>query len=538
MSENFRKIKKKYLTVAIVAGCILGVCLGVALTCTLAVVLKTCGVKFHWAIYIPIALVLSAGAVFLFFLILRPDDKRIAKKLDRDFALNQKVQTMVEFANVESDMHTLQREQTDEVLGGVVGKRVDLKWLLKFIFVPVIALAMLLAGIFVPAKKTSGGDKEPVYNITDSHETALKNLIADVEGSSLEPVLKVCVVLELDGLLDMLKKAELAAEMETAVIGAVRSIDKLVADTNSYLKIDEVFAAYEELKPLSTAVKNSVVDYKSKKYASLTLMSRVKDREKDAEERITGVLTSWKADFLSKYAPKNDGDTEGTPLPAEEAAAMLENFADKLKAGLADARLDRFAPDGGQPAILKGAEGDGLYNAYTSLAARLDEHAQSINGNDEMFYSNTDGYLTAYIAGVKTALAAQSYNCMMDDYVRNVLSSIFGIYLGKNDEVAPSPTETEGGGNNGNKEENGGGYGPGIHRYGSDDEILDPDSGESKKYSDPVNPDNEGYTFYHKYYDRAMGYVNDKDNPLPDDVAEYIRQYFIYLNNGMEKTKN
>ncbi|MDE7256921.1 MAG: hypothetical protein K2N50_03060, partial [Clostridia bacterium] len=154
MSENFRKIKKKYMTVAIVAGAILGACLGVALTCTLAVIFKTCAVNFHWALYIPVALVLSAGAGWLFFLLLKPDDKRIAKKLDSEFALNQKVQTMVEYAGVEGDLPELQRQQTDEVLGGVAKKRVNLKWLLKFAVVPVVAAAMLFAGIFVPAKKS------------------------------------------------------------------------------------------------------------------------------------------------------------------------------------------------------------------------------------------------------------------------------------------------------------------------------------------------------------------------------------------------
>lgn len=538
MSENFRKIKKKYLTVAIVASCILGACLGVALTCTLAVAFKASGVALHWAIYIPIALVLSAGSGFLFFLILRPDDKRIAKKLDRDFALNQKVQTMVEFSNVETgekeignEIIVLQREQADEVLGGVAQKRVDLKWLLKFAFVPVVALAMLFAGIFVPAKKTSGGDKEPIYNITDSHETALKNLIEDVEGSSLDPVLKVCIVVELDGLLDMLKKVELETEMEAAVTAAVRGIDKLVIDSNSYLKIDKVLAADEGLKAFSTAVKNGVVDYKN--YKSLASMSRVREREKDAEERITNVLTSWKKAFLAEYTSKEEGATESTPLSKEQAALKLYAFADALQIG-----LEAYAAQTeSQPVLLAAEEGDALYKALCAVVEKLKEHSLNVNGNDEMFYENTDGYLTDFISGVKGALATQSYNCMMDEFVRYRLSNIFGIYLGTNDEVAPAPTKDGNGSNNNNKEEGYGGYGDGIHRYGSDDEILDPDSGESKKYGDPVNPENAEYTFYHKYYDRVKEYLDDKDNPLPDGVAQYIEQYFAYLNNGMEKDK-
>lgn len=536
MSENFRKIKKKYLIVAIVASCILGACLGVALACTLAVVLKTCGVNIHWAVYIPVAVVLAAGACGLFFLILRPDDRRIAKKLDREFSLNQKVQTMVEFSHAEGDMYTLQREQTNDALGEVAKKRVDLKWLLKFAFVPVIALAMLFAGIFVPAKKTTtGGSGEPGYNLTDLHETALKNLIAEVEGSSLEIGLRTFTVLELNWLLDMLKQAEYESTMEAAVTDAVRSIDKLVADTNSYLKIDGVFATYEVLKPFSTAVVNSVVNYKN--YASLTSMKRVGEREKDAEERITNVLTGWKISYLAEYKPKAEGATEGTLLSVEESAAKLKIFADKLAAGLADARLQKFAPQSAeQTALRANADGDALYNRLTALSGNLSKHTENISSNADGYYENIDGYITAFITDVREALARQSYNCMMDDYIRSALSRIFGMSFGKNDDVAPSPTETEGSGNNGNKEESSGGYGGGVHEFGSNDEILDPDSGETKKYSDPVNPENEAYTFYHKYYDRAMEYI--ANGACPDDVAAYIRQYFAYLNNGMDNTNN
>ena len=538
MSENFRKIKKKYLTVAIIASCVLGACLGVALTCALAVVLKTCGVNLHWAVYIPIALVLAAGAGLLFFLILRPDDKRIAKKLDRDFALKQKVQTMVEFANAEGDMHVLQREQTDEALGEVAKKRVDLKWLLKFAFIPVIALAMLFAGIFVPAKKTTGGYEEPPpYTITELHAKALESLIEDVDKkSSLEEGLKGLIVLDLNVLLDMLREAELQDEMETAVIGTVGNIDRLVAETNSYLIIGGVFAEDDALKSFSEAGINAVVDYKN--YKSLTSMKRVEEREADAEERITSVLNGWKKTFLAEYKPKAEGAEEGTPLPAEEAAAKLQAFADALKGSLADARLAKFAPQSEQPAFLRTAEGDELYNAYTSLAATLEAHAQDFyKFDDNGFYENTAGKLDGFTESVRSLLAKQSYNCMMDDYVRGSLSGIFGVYVGKNDSVAPSPTDSGSAGNKGDREENGGGYGDGKHEFGSDDEILDPDSGEKKKYSDPVNPDNPEYTFYHKYYDRAMGYLNS-DNPPPDDVAAYIRQYFAYLNNGMDNTNN
>lgn len=535
MSENFRKIKKKYMTIAVIAGAVLGACLGVALTCTLAVIFKTCAVNFHWALYIPIALALSAGAGWLFFLILKPDDKRIAKKLDKQFALNQKVQTMVEYAGVEGDLPELQRQQTDEVLGGVAKKRVDLKWLLKFAAVPVVAASMLFAGIFVPAKKSAQVDKP--YDITDAHETALLNLIADVEGSSLETGLKTFTVLELNGLLDMVKQAEYQSEMKTAVISSVHNIDALVGGANSYLKIDAVLKADEVLQPFSAAVVNGVVNYKNS--ASLTTMDAVKAREADAADRITAVLEGWKIKYLEDFAPKAEGAEEGTPLAPDEAAAKLKPFADALASGLADSRLEQFAPQ--SDAAREAAAGDSLYLRLTELSDRLTRHSDpSATGayNAASYYTATEGYLDGFIKDGAVALSTQSYNCMMDDYIRNALSRIFGISraeFGSNADVAPAPSEDETGGNN--KQPSNGGYGDGVHISGSNDVVLDPDSGEKKEYGGYIDPERpENGTLYNKYYNRAMEYI--QSGACSDEVAAYIRQYFAYLNNGMEKDKD
>lgn len=548
MSENFRKIKKKYLTVAVVASCILGVCLGVALACALAVVFKTCDVKVHWAVYIPVALVISAGTGFLFFLILRPDDRRIAKKLDRDYSLNQKVQTMVEFANAEGDIHELQREQTDEALGAVAKKRVDLKGLLKFAVVPVVAAAMLFAGIFVPAKKTTG-QPEPVYSITDLHKAAIENLIAEVDDSSLKTELKTFIELELSGLLGVLSEAEYERDMKAAVIETVHNVDSLVAASNSYLKIDGVLKSDETLNPFSRAVVNAVVNYKSRGNTSLTSMDVVGRYAGNAEERISAVLDAWKSKYLSEYTPKAEGAQTGTPLDMAAAAEKLRTFADALAAKLDNEDLkNAFAPkEEEEISPLSAAGGDALYNLYVQAAGDFsdlaDESASGIYSDNASYYNAIEKKFTSFTAklygnedGGTSALAEQSYGCMMDDYIRNRLSVIFGISrseFGPNEHVAPSPDEDDGGGNS-DREETSGGYGPGNHKYGSNDKFLDPDSGESKKYGEDVDPTRpENGTYLDKYKLIAEQYI--QSGKCSPEVEAYIRQYFRYLENGLEQ---
>lgn len=523
MSENFNKIKKKYLTVAIIAACILGVCLGVALTCTLAVILKSCAVNIHWAVYIPIALLLSAGGAALFFFILRPDDKKIAKKLDSDFALRQKVQTMVEFSHADGEIHKLQREQTDEVLGEVAKKRVDLKWLLKFAFVPVIALAMLFAGIFVPARKSSAVDKH--YDITTTHEAALNQLKDDVTGSSLETGLKTQVLFELDTLLDMLREAEYESTMKQSVITAVRNIDNHVADTNSYLKISAVLQKNDLTKDFAEAIVNGVVDYKNN--TQLTYMNAVKKKEETVDDDVAAVILRWKDSYVEALNGMSGGD----------AAINLYQFAGAITTAVSDESLQIFAPAGGEEAAafaaLRSADGDRFFNLVTTFGENLAQHAVTVmEGNATL---NADAMITSFIENSQAALGKQSYNCMMDEFVRNSLARIFGISrgeLGSNLHVAPYPTNQGGGDEKPPNGSTDGGYAEGIHKYGSNDEILDPDTGEKKKYGDYINSERPDEGTYHDRYSQwAVDFIASAD--CPPEIAAYIRNYFDYL----EKTK-
>lgn len=545
VSENFRKIKKKYLTIAIVAACILGVCSGVAFTCTLAVVLKIYGVNFMWALYIPVAAALSAGAGALFFLILKPNDKRVAKKLDKDYKLNQKVQTMVEFAGAEGAMPALQREQTNDVLGGVAKKRADLKWLAKFAVVPVIALAMLFAGIFVPAKKSSGYE-DPPFDMTDAQITALTNLITDVNGSELETELKGSAVNVLNELLEALKRAEQQSVMKATVISSVRFIDAMIAAENSYLNIDNVFKSDTQLALLSTAVVDSVVFYKNGPLIST--MSAVNGKVEEADAQMLAVLKRWYEKFLKDYASAGQESENLTYLPVTEAAAKLNSFAYAFKIRLDDSRLSEYAPvvDGEGETV---SAGDPLYNVYTALCERFENLAKEVlydvsagGYTDASFYNTLKGSVdesAAFTNAVIPVLTDQSYNCMMDEFIRNALARIFNINrneLGSNENVAPQPSEPLP--SNPDDGASNGGYADGVHKYGSDDEILDVNTGEKKPYGSLINPDDKSQgTIYDKYYNRVLEYINE--GACSQEVAEYIRQYFAYLSDGVkEEEKN
>lgn len=575
MSENFKKIKKKYTIMAIVAGVVLGVCCGVAVTCALAVAFKRCAIDFFWALYIPIALVLSAGFGAAFCFLLRPTDKKIAKKLDRQFALREKAQTMVEFSAADGAMATLQREQTDEALGEVAKKRVDLKWLWKFAFIPVLALAMLFVGIFVPAKKSVVVD--PPYNMTEAQKTALSNLIENVRASNLsvkpnssagaDPHAKlraslkeednlfpfanvvasgttfyytaskqitfsdgikakeqttdesIAFIIEeaLNGLMDVLEKEQPQSVMKKAVISAIKIVDSTVASANSYAKLrSSLSSGGDNLVALGDSLAYGATFFYSKS-SPVTSFDGVKAYEQLADESISEILKGWSAEFMEQFATKADENSDPVPIAGAEASAKLYTFASALNARLEGSE---YAP--------KGAEGektDSLYAALSSLAnGQLNLTGKYSNVSAAAYYGSINSNCTSFVGDAVKALVAQSYNCMMDEYIRNSLARIFGINRSEiGDSVAIVLPENKN--NHDPDNPNSGADVGGDIIVGSDDLVLDVDTGELVPYG----------TLLEKYYRAVTDHI--ESGACGDEVALYIRQYFALLTSGIEDKK-
>lgn len=513
MSENFKKIKKKYTIMAIVAGVVLGVCCGVAVTCALAVAFKRCAIDFFWALYIPIALVLSAGFGAAFCFLLRPTDKKIAKKLDKQFALREKAQTMVEFSAADGAMATLQREQTDEALGEVAKKRVDLKWLLKFAFIPVLALAMLFVGIFVPAKKSVVVD--PPYNMTEAQKTALSNLIENVKSSNLSEDLKASSVEALNGLMDGLEKEQPQSVMKKAVISAIKIVDSTVASASSYIKLRTSLSGDDGLSPLGDALAYGVTFFYSPS-SVIVSYEAVNSQHQVADLYISGYTDEWIASFTEQFATKADGDSSPVPIPVNEAYPKLYDVASKLSARLA---ISGWAPHSEKEAP------DPLYAALSAFAAKQLELSQKhSNVSAAAYYGNINANCAAFATDAVKAMTTQAYGCMMDEYIRNSLVRIFRINpseIGNSAAIVRPDGKKDDDPDNPNSGADVGG----DIIVGSDDLVLDVDTGELVPYG----------TLLEKYYRAVTDHI--ESGACGDEVALYIRQYFALLTSGIEDKK-
>ena len=194
MGESFKKIKSKYFKGAIILSVIIGVCAGLIAVGAVMLTLKLNKIVINGGYYALIA-VGTAGIVgALFFLILRPTDKRVAKRLDRDYALGERVQTMVEFSQSFDDMAVLQRNDTSERLKGMSPKKPALKYMLLSLLIPVMACGLFLSGMMVKNPEVGGNSDikpEPPVEFDDWQKVRLNTLISNVKASNMEETPKM-----------------------------------------------------------------------------------------------------------------------------------------------------------------------------------------------------------------------------------------------------------------------------------------------------------------------------------------------------------
>lgn len=470
MTQNFERIKKKYKIQALIAAAALSAFCGVAVACALLLAFKLSAIEILWVYYLLIGLGTAALSYYPFYLLLRPGDKKLAKKLDGSFGLNQKVQTMVEYSGESGAMAVLQREQADEALAPVVAKRPSARSLLKYAFIPVLAAGIALAGALVPARKTTV--YVPPFSLTASQEAALNNLINDVEGSDLTETVRSYSAESLRTLLSNLKETDTQSEMKRLVIATVRGIDTVIANSNSYVFIYNQFKLDEYTMPFANAAAGGVTYYKVNPVSEISTMDAVARKYSTCVDEIEWAMADWVEDFVKTF--NKETETENAPeelMTVPEMKTLAGNYSQAFASGL-------------EKVAFHDAE-DALCAAIAEFAVNIDVKVISGMGA-ENFKSEIESVCNKFAAyGCADALCVQSYACIMDEYIRNELARIFGLSVsdfGSNASVAPDIDDTQNGGDD--DPSNSGGDGKGDLIYGGNDTVLDPDSGELVKYSD------------------------------------------------------
>ena len=273
MSEGFNRFKRKYFLEALLKSVLTGVSIALLVIATFLLVIKLGEIDFEllFGVLIGVAVGLLTGLVLFF--ILHLDDAEVAKRLDKELALKEKVQTMYAFRDDGGILSQLQREDAGNIIDSKpVNMSSLVKRLIPFIVVAVVSLAYCVSAAIVyfgndsvvidpPASTQSSvqnedEDTSDPFEATDHHKIALEALIKEVEKSNLQQDAKVAVIAELTILLAKLDEFSTDAQMKEYVIGVIKNVRAIVNTVNTTFAF-HMYAREnggESLKKMSTAL--------------------------------------------------------------------------------------------------------------------------------------------------------------------------------------------------------------------------------------------------------------------------------------------
>lgn len=510
MSDSFEKLKKRFLINAVIVSVVCGVSAGVFCAFAVLLALKLSGIAINAGFYVLIGFGVAAACGGVLFLALRPTDKKVAKKLDNEYSLGERAQTMVEFGNSEGEIIALQRADATERLAALP-KKSYFSGLVKIIAIPVLAIAMLFTGTFVNGA-SANPNVDPPVSITDMQKRKLSQLIEDVKKSDLEEGVSASVVVVLEELLDGVDDFKVESVMKSSVISAVTVIDQLFAAENSFVKINVELSKYDKTSLIATSILKGAISYKSS--TKIKTLAKVNSLAESGDAIISEYLTAG----IKQEREILCGNEETEGLRDRALKAEITEFLNSYNAAL---EASGYAETD-----------DALFAALNTLSVKLEGYGESaVNGgySPATLWDYIGGAMDEFVNSGTVALSVQMYNCMMDEFVRENLAEIFGLRsseLPAQDTVVPDDPGTPPGLEDPEKP-NEGSPGPGDPEYGSKDIIYDHEKEANVEY---------GPVFTEKYYPKMQELVNS--GKISDELISILNEYFRTLNEFRDKDNN
>lgn len=492
MNSEFRKIKRRFLTEAIIKSAVCGVSAGLAAVGAVLLGLKLADTEINAGFYVLIALGAAGLVGGGLFLLLRPTDKKIAEKLDREHGLNEKVQTMVAFGDREEDIYELQRKDANEKLAALPKYKPDFKKLWQYAVITVLSLALFIASVAVP-KKAPPPEPEPPFEYTERQKAAVEALIADVGATSLSDGEKTSVTATLNTMSENLETTDTQANMRAIVLSAVSLVDVLLYTPNSFDNVAYALGG-EKTEFLAAAVNDGALFYAASA-VGVTTLDQVKSLESGLDNSIGDAVDMDLTVFVQQYDGEVNADVKEALDEINEIMKIVSN--DVVAA----------ADDAVRVSV------EHLREAMEALAENYDTY-----GAEEFKKAASDN-IGDFADELVPALKPQSYRCIVDDFVRRRVAQIFNINA--NDlprqttgvqEIDQRPDDGDDDGNNS------GGAGKGDTVFGSSEIIYDPDTGELTAYGKVFN----------RYYAAMMEQLEN----MPENLQESVKAYFDVLYSG------
>lgn len=254
MIKSFIKFKRRVRLQSIFSALLLGLGLG-----TLALAAIMLANKLAARDTDPLYYAVSAGGAVLasviFYFVFMPSDKRLARRLDSLYSLDEKVSTMLELREEQGGFAELQRDDAEEHLSKQPKKALKSKQLIAGILALVIAIGSFVGAWMLPVKADDG--EAPIDEFDKQWIiTTINELITMVENSYIDDGLRGSSLTELRSLLSFVEGSELLSQMKAKAVTTVININAALKSANSAEAIAEHFlgSANENIVALGEAL--------------------------------------------------------------------------------------------------------------------------------------------------------------------------------------------------------------------------------------------------------------------------------------------
>ena len=499
MSKIFSKIKRRKISAAIIKSALFGFGIGTAAFAIPFAILKLTRSEYQLFILILIATLAALVAGAIFFLLTARSTMRLARAIDRKFALHEKVQTMIVYQKEDATMYQLQRDDATVALQGVYRKASKERGIGACITAALLGIALTVSAIIVqPPKEPDPPVITVPFEITDTQIKALEELTKRVRASGMYEPYRENVAVAIETMTDELKLATTTEERDESVN---RTLIEILKQTDDSSAACELITSLWDMESISAKQLAKALNY----YDS-TVYNKYEE-------------------FLSSFEYSSDKPpaevTEQEKLEALKKA--LNECAESIRLAITGSlishenilckELDAIAPSSLDPVPVVATENDG-YN-LSSLA----------QVSDIIGYERTLEELEILFAAVtpklESAMNEHKINTDTGEGAVTQICSLFG--LARPAFERPYLYESSTGGDTSDGPGMGG-IGNGTV-YGSDDLVYDPYSNTFVEYGTILDK------YYELMFNKTLG---DKYTKEEKDALE---KYFAILYNGFDNTE-
>ena len=505
MGDKFLKFKRRAKMLRLMRSLLTALATGTAITGLLRLLVRFEIVAMHPTIPIGAGLFAAAAVGCALFFVLPLSDTRLAKMLDEELSLSERVETMLEYMGEESAMLSLQREDANAALSEAPLETLRLKRVWIYITAVLLgALVLTSSFIFSKAPEPPPVVDEEEFALTDLQAKAIEQLIDDVEASDMASPYKENTVELISTLLEVLRVTETVRDKDAAVLLAMNGILGEVDASSFAVEImGELWAT--ELPTLRMLAK-------ALNYYDWPKIDEWDKFHSELNSFRDTLVYEEPTDNGAAPAEATDSEVSETELLLLKAASGITGVLDKSGASASDAlrsALYRLAL--AEEENEDGTRVYGLQRLSIMISASGCEATQR----------EIDATLTALESALYSALLENKINTGTGEGAIDRLASILDCEKPRFER--PVFTDTTGGQVIPDDEIGTGGAIGGGTEYGSDDLVLDPYTNTYVEYGKILD----------RYYSEMLGSVENGEYTEAERKA--LEKYFTILYGGFEK---